>query len=138
MKKTEILKVRVDKETHTALMRHCQGNGQSPSSVLRKILGELIKESHGIRPKAASPQGEEDSSRYAYGLAAILIAGHLSLTRRAQQESPNRHHRIARLVDELLQTICGDEGQDPTPNFSGEMPGPALTALSAKPEPEYG
>jgi hypothetical protein len=134
MKKTEILKVRVDKETHTALMRYCEGNGQSPSSVLRKILGELIRESHGIRLRAGNPEGEQDSIRYAHGLAAILIAGHLSMTGRAQQQSPSRHHQIARLVDELLQIICGDDGQEPRRRFSnGEMPGPALTALSAKP-----
>jgi hypothetical protein len=138
MKKTEILKVRVDKETHTALMRYCEGNGQSPSSVLRRILSELIRESDGIRPPAGGPEGE-DSSRYARGLAAILIAGHLSVTRRAQQQSPNRHHQIARLVDELLQTICGNDGQEPTTHFpSGEMPGPALTPLAANPEPKYG
>ena len=47
MKKTEILKVRVDKETHTALMRYCEGSKQSPSYVLRKVLGELIQEGNG-------------------------------------------------------------------------------------------
>ncbi len=63
MKKTEILKVRVDKETHTALMRYCEGSKQSPSYVLRKVLGELIQEGNGahkVRLQVAPKPGRKE------------------------------------------------------------------------------
>ena len=142
MKKTEILKVRVDKETHTALMRYCEGSKQSPSYVLRKVLGELIQEGNGAHNAVASGSqaGKEGRAQYAGNIAAILIAEHLSMTGRQQQQSPNRLREIARLVDALLQAICGDPGQEPAPaSFpSEEMSGPALTVLPAEPAPKYG
>lgn len=133
MKKTEILKVRVDKETHTALMRYCEGSKQSPSYVLRKVLGELIQE-------GSSGAGKEGRAQYAGSIAAILIAEHLSMTGRQQQQSPNRLREIGRLVDALLQAICGDPGQEPTPAPfpSEEMAGPALAVFPAEPAPKYG
>jgi hypothetical protein len=146
VKKTEILKVRVDKETHTALMRYCEGSKQSPSYVLRKVLGELIQEGNGSGNGAhgavagGSEGGREGRAQYAGSIAAILIAEHLSMTGRQQQQSPNRLREIARLVDALLQAICGDPGQEPAPaSFpSEEMSGPALTVLPAEPAPKYG
>ena len=142
MKKTEILKVRVDKETHTALMRYCEGSKQSPSYVLRKVLGELIQEGNGAHGAVAggSEAGKEGRAQYAGSIAAILIAEHLSMTGRQQQQSPNRLREIARLVDALLQAICGDRDQEPTPaSFpSEEMSGPALAVLPAEPAPKYG
>jgi hypothetical protein len=142
MKKNEILKVRVDKETHAALMRHCQGMGQSPSWVLRKILEQLIQGNQGGQqaPSAEAWAGDEPNGRYARSLAAILIAEHLSMTGRWQQQSPNKHREIARLVDALLRAICDDQDQDqtPAPFPSKEILGPALTLLPAEPEPTYG
>ena len=142
MKKTEILKVRVDKETHTALMRYCEGSQQSPSYVLRKVLGELIQEGNGAHGAVAggSEAGKEGRAQYAGSIAAILIAEHLSMTGRQQQQSPNKLREIAQLVDALLQAICGDPGQEPTPAPfpSEEMSGPALTVLPAEPAPKYG
>jgi hypothetical protein len=142
VKKTEILKVRVDKETHTALMRYCEGSKQSPSYVLRKVLGELIQEGSGAHGAVAggSEAGKEGRAQYAGSIAAILIAEHLSMTGRQQQQSPNRLREIAQLVDALLQAICGDPGQEPTPAPfpSEEMSGPALTVLPAEPAPKYG
>lgn len=142
MKKTEILKVRVDKETHTALMRYCEGSKQSPSYVLRKVLGELIQQGSGAHGAVAggSEAGKEGRAQYAGSIAAILIAEHLSMTGRQQQQSPNRLREIAQLVDALLQAICGDPGQEPTPAPfpSEEMSGPALTVLPAEPAPKYG
>jgi predicted transcriptional regulator len=142
MKKTEILKVRVDKETHAALMQHCKGTGQSPSWVLRKVLEELIRRNkEGQQATAASAESwasDEANGRYARSIAAILIAEHLSITGRWQQQSPHNHREIARLVDALLQAICGDhEDQTPGPFPSGEIPGPALTLIPAEPEPTY-
>ena len=142
VKKTEILKVRVDKETHTALMRYCEGSKQSPSYVLRKVLGELIQEGSGAHGAVAggSEAGKEGRAQYAGSIAAILIAEHLSMTGRQQQQSPNKLREIAQLVDALLQAICGDPGQEPTPAPfpSEEMSGPALTVLPAEPAPKYG
>jgi hypothetical protein len=142
VKKTEILKVRVDKETHTALMRYCEGSKQSPSYVLRKVLGELIQQGSGAHGAVAggSEAGKEGRAQYAGSIAAILIAEHLSMTGRQQQQSPNRLREIAQLVDALLQAICGDPGQEPTPAPfpSEEMSGPALTVLPAEPAPKYG
>ena len=142
MKKTEILKVRVDKETHTALMRYCEGSKQSPSYVLRKVLGELIQEGNGPHGAVAggSEAGKEDRAQYAGSIAAILIAEHLSMTGRQQQQSPNRLREIARLVDALLQAICGDRDREPTPAPfpSEEISGPALAVLPAEPAPKYG
>jgi hypothetical protein len=143
MKKTEILKVRVDKETHAALMRHCKGTGQSPSWVLRKILEELIQGNKGGRQAAAANAeawaADESDGRYARSIAAILIAEHLAMTGRWQQQSPNRHREVARLVDALLQAICGDHDQDqtPAPFPSEEIAGPALALLPAESEPKY-
>src|SRR5579864_7961537 len=117
VKKTEILKVRVDKETHTALMRYCEGSKQSPSYVLRKVLGELIQEGNEAHGAVAggSEAGKEGRAQYAGSIAAILIAEHLSMTGRQQQQSPNKLREIGRLVDALLQAICGDPAQEPTP-----------------------
>lgn len=143
MKKTEILKVRVDKETHAALMRHCKDMGQSPSWVLRKILEELIQGNKGGQQAAGASAeawaADEPNGRYARSIAAILIAEHLSMTGRWQQQSPNRHREIARLVDALLQAICGDHDQDqtPAPFPSQEITGPALALLPTEPEPKY-
>jgi antitoxin component of RelBE/YafQ-DinJ toxin-antitoxin module len=143
MKKTEILKVRVDKETHAALMRYCEGSRQSPSSVLRKILEELIQGNNGI-PQADAGSSDawardERRGQYARSIAAILIAEHLSRTGRWQEQAAHKHHEIARLVDALLQTLCGDHDQKPTPApFPTEkLPGPALTLLPSESEPKY-
>jgi hypothetical protein len=144
MKKTEILKVRVDKETHAALMRHCKGTGQSPSWVLRKILEELIQGNKGGEQAAAVSAeawaGDEPNGRYARSIAAILIAEHLSLTGRWQPQSPHQHCEIARLVDALLQAVCGHHDPDRTPACfpPEEIPGRALTLLPAESEPQYG
>ena len=140
MKKTEILKVRVDKETHNALMRYCEGSKQSPSYVLRKVLGELIQEGNAATNADASGSeaGKEATAQYARSIAAILIAEHVSLTGRLQQQSPNKLREIARLVDTLLQAICGDQEPTPAPFPSEEILGPALTVLPVEPEPKYG
>jgi predicted transcriptional regulator len=143
MKKTEILKVRVDKETHAALMQHCKGTGQSPSWVLRKILKELIQGNKGGQQAAAASAeawaADESNGRYARSIAAILIAQHMCQTGRWQEEAAHKHHEIARLVDALLQTLCGDHDRSPTPaSFpSEELPGPALTLLPSESEPKY-
>ena len=110
--------------------------------MLRKVLGELIQEGNGPHSAVAggSEAGKEDRAQYAGSIAAILIAEHLSMTGRQQQQSPNRLREIARLVDALLQAICGDRDQEPTPAPfpSKEISGPALTVLPAEPEPKYG
>jgi hypothetical protein len=143
MKKTEILKVRVDKATHAALMQHCKGTGQSPSWVLRKGLEELIQANKGGQQAAAACSeawaGDEQNGRYARSIAAILVAEHLALTGRWQQQSPHKNCEIARLVDALLQAICGDhdQGQTPAPFRSGAILGPALTLLPAESKPTY-
>jgi hypothetical protein len=143
MKKTEILKVRADKATHTALMRYCEGSRQSPSYVLRKILEELIQGNNGAHQAAAGDSEarvlDERTGQHASSIAAILIAQHLSQTGRWQEEAANKHREIARLVDALLQTLCGDHdrNQAPAPFPSEKLPGSALTLLPSESEPKY-
>ncbi|MEO6781673.1 MAG: hypothetical protein ABI407_10660 [Bradyrhizobium sp.] len=143
MKKTEILKVRVDKETHAALMRYCAGSRQSPSYVLRKILEELIQGNKGVHQVPAGSSEacalDERRGQYARSIAAILIAQHLSQTGRWQEEAAHKHREIARLVDALLQTLCGDYDQNQTPaSFPTEkLPGSTLTLLPSESEPKY-
>ncbi len=118
MKKTEILKVRVDKETHAALMRHCKGTGQSPSWVLRKILEELIQGNKGGEQAAAASAeawaGDEPRSirpqhrRYPDCRAFIP-----DRTMAAAIPAPTLRDCAA--GDALLQAVCGDHDQDQTP-----------------------
>ncbi len=142
MKKTEILKVRVDKETHAALMRYCAGSRQSPSYVLRKILEELIQ-GNGVHQAVAGNSEacalDERRGQYARSIAAILIAQHLSQTGRWQEEAAHKHREIARLVDALLQTLCGDHDQNQAPAAfpTEKLPGSTLTLLPSESEPKY-
>jgi antitoxin component of RelBE/YafQ-DinJ toxin-antitoxin module len=43
MKKTEIVRVRIDSPTYSACVQHCQNTGESLSTVLRKSLKAVIK-----------------------------------------------------------------------------------------------
>jgi antitoxin component of RelBE/YafQ-DinJ toxin-antitoxin module len=43
MKKTEIVRVRIDSPTYSAYVQHCQNTGESLSTVLRKSLKAVIK-----------------------------------------------------------------------------------------------
>jgi predicted transcriptional regulator len=137
MKKTEILKVRVDKETHAALMRYCEGSRQSSSYVLRAALTERFLEGNEIHKAAAGNPAarKEERARFVRSIAAILIAEQVSLTGH-QQHSRHQPREVARLVDALLGAISGDPDQEPPtpPPFAAEE----QVACAAGPEPKYG
>jgi hypothetical protein len=115
MKKTEILRFRVDINTQTALTRHCQITGQSLSYVLRKSIESFI-ESNGPSNTADCmrsefPASDETRRRYACSVATILIAGHSSLTEQDQRRCSHKHREVARLVDALFRALCASEAR---------------------------
>jgi predicted trehalose synthase len=135
MKKTEILKVRVDQETHAALMRYCQDSRRSPSHVLREMLGQLVQEGNPVHGALAgnSEAAKEARAHLARGIAAILLAEQLSMTGR--QPPRNKARELTRLVDALLQAVAGNHDQEPTPPpFRSEE----KIARASGPEPKYG
>jgi hypothetical protein len=115
MKKTEILKVRVDINTHTALMRHCQRTGQSPSCALRKMVEGLVEPSNQADEAQCNgsklPASNEIRSICARSVAAILIAEHSSLTGRWLDPSPHKRREVARLVEALFRCIYASEDE---------------------------
>ena len=108
MKKTEIVRVRVDSRTHTALVRHCRNTGQSLSTVLRNSLEESVRYSAGAGERTLPEPfaGDELEERRAGDIATMLIAHRLSLTGHWHGGIPSNHREVSRLIGELLHAIC--------------------------------
>jgi len=120
MKKTEILKVRVDAPTHDALMQYCRSIGQSPSDVLRKVLGELVKEEGASDVLVRSPVSSASDglrAQYAQSIATMLI----SLAGHWRHECPRKQQEVSGLVEALFKAIWDGERGAPI-GMSNEEP----------------
>jgi hypothetical protein len=107
MKKTEIVRVRIDSPTYSACVRHCQNTGESLSAFLRKSLKAAIQNGADTGETVLRESGAAhglDQTR-AEDLATILIAHYLSLTGHWNERTPAKHREVSRLVGELLRAI---------------------------------
>lgn len=114
MKKTQILRIRVDVGTHAALTRYCETHGQTLSSTLRRFL------SRGVRKGDDQPTSFEHVKAWKNGetrrfcaetIASLLITQVLppsdSAWRQetwAEKMAGKREH-VAQLVDELFRIL---------------------------------
>jgi hypothetical protein len=111
VKKTEMLKVRIDAKSYAALMQYCEGSGQTASYVLRKALDQEF-ERLGTNSREA-PFGDFDSwandemrALYVRIFASILIAQSMPTPdARWQDRLQHRHLEVSRLIDSLLRTL---------------------------------
>jgi len=107
MKKTEIVRVRIDSLTYDACVRHCQNTGESLSTVLRKSLKAAIQKgadtSETVLRESDAAHGLDHTRTE--DLATILIAHYLSLTGHWNERTPTKHREVSRLIGELLRAI---------------------------------
>lgn len=114
MKKTQILRIRVDVNTHAALTRYCATHGQTLSSTLRRFL------SRGVR-KADDPamsfehvkawKNGETRRFCAETIASLLITQILPPSDTAwrqetwAEKTADKREHVAQLVDELFRIL---------------------------------
>jgi antitoxin component of RelBE/YafQ-DinJ toxin-antitoxin module len=108
MKKTEVLKFRVDAQTRAALQEYCRTTGLSPSHVVRNVVDEFTQmRSPAERVRPIDPQAHDETVS-ARIIATLLIAHRVRNGDRHVQEN-QQLREVARLVDELLKALWGDQ-----------------------------
>lgn len=114
MKKTQILRIRVDVNTHAALTRYCETHGQTLSSTLRRFLNRGVRKGDdpAISVEQRSAWNYGDTRRFcAETIASLLVTQVLPPSDTAWRQetwaermSGKREH-VAQLVDELFRVL---------------------------------
>jgi antitoxin component of RelBE/YafQ-DinJ toxin-antitoxin module len=114
VKKTQILRIRVDVNTHAALTRYCETHGQTLSSTLRRFLSRGVRKGDdpamSVEHVRAWKNGE--TRRFcAETIASLLVTQVLPPSDTAWRQetwaermSGKREH-VAQLVDELFRIL---------------------------------
>ena len=114
MKKTQILRIRVDVGTHAALTRYCETHGQTLSSTLRRFLSRGVRKGDdqaiGFEHVKAWKNGE--TRRFcADTIASLLITQALPPSNSAWRQETGaekmagKREHVAQLVDELFRIL---------------------------------
>jgi antitoxin component of RelBE/YafQ-DinJ toxin-antitoxin module len=110
MKKTEILKFRVDAQTREALQHYCKVTGLSPSQVVRTMVDDFTRKEAppGEVPLKSLPAHDQSATTGAHIIATLLLTQQYRKGDRRLEKMPH-FHEVARLVDELLHILWGDD-----------------------------
>jgi hypothetical protein len=144
VKKTEILKVRIDMRTHVALVQYSEREGRSVSSVLRDLIHRelrLAEERSTSRGDYSQKDGAEmlvtDQMRNvcARVLTSILI-GRRAPAAHMEGEGLPAQAKIFRTLDRLLGLLCQEENFAPTTHECASgcrmRTNPAMISLEAE------
>lgn len=114
MKKTQILRIRVDVSTHAALTRYCETHGQTLSSTLRRFLSRGVRKGDdpamSVEHARAWKNGE--TRRFcAETIASLLVTQVLPPSDTAWRQETwaekmsGKREQVAQLVDELFRIL---------------------------------
>lgn len=109
MKKSDILRVRIDARMLAALKDVCEASGCNLSHLLRESISrELARRNHNRitseHPPAASSRSSKDARTCAQTLSSLLV-GLYSATRDSAERLQQKQRKIYRLLESLLREL---------------------------------